>query len=210
MGKLTTQGCLPSIVVRGCVFQDKVRDSAKRAAYWWVSSSGTAEEDSDDSSTPSSSLSWTELSETASLGHHTESYDYLLMWGHSPPVSIWEALAAELITRVASFVCVREAMMLMATASQVREAVLPATHASKNCAIFVCGGGHGNMTLKSVERYLPAERKWEQMPDMSQRRRCAAAVVMMSHLYILGGSNGARVLNSVERFRHRDEHVGGY
>lgn len=115
--------------------------------------------------------------------------------------SICEALSAdELITRAASYVCLHEVLALKAASPRIRAAAAPASLMNGSYAFYVCGGANGAETLKSAERFNSKESTWEYIPDMFEKRRCAAAAVVASRLYIIGGSDGATVLRTVERF----------
>jgi len=114
--------------------------------------------------------------------------------------SLSDVFPEEVITRLASFACMREAWALKSASSMMRAAAAPATIASTQCTLYVCGGARGAITLRSAECYNPLRGQWETIPDMAEKRRCATVAAIGSCLYVIGGSNGTQVLQSVECF----------
>ena len=68
--------------------------------------------------------------------------------------------------------------------------------------IYVFGGYslEGRATLASCEVYDPITRKWEQIPDMGQKRKEAAVAVSDAKIIIIGGFDDQRRMNTAEMF----------
>jgi len=115
--------------------------------------------------------------------------------------------ADALISKTASFVCLHEALALRATSARVHVAASAATR-QHGSFLFVCGGCCGQRSrspncmrmLSCAEKFDAQSGCWERVPDMTEARGCAAAVVLGCRLYVIGGSNGLEALASVERF----------
>jgi len=67
--------------------------------------------------------------------------------------------------------------------------------------VFVCGGAQAPayVTLQTVEAFNPATQKWEVQRPMECARVFALYAVIGGHLYMCGGVDGGKVLNSAER-----------
>lgn len=97
------------------------------------------------------------------------------------------------------------------------EAMAPMVQARKNASavalagkLIVCGGSDGaGRNTRSVECLDPGPQAspkhlelvtWELGPSMLQERAATSAAVVRGCLYVCGGSDGHRALNTVERF----------
>lgn len=64
--------------------------------------------------------------------------------------------------------------------------------------IYVAGGYDGNVFLRSVERYDPANDCWTRVASMSIKRSRVALAASGGKLYAIGGYDGTSNLSSVE------------
>lgn len=97
------------------------------------------------------------------------------------------------------------------------EAMAPMVQARKNASavalagkLFVCGGsdgaGRNTRSVECLDPWAHANSKrleavaWELGPPMLQERAATSAAVVRGCLYVCGGSDGHRALNTVERF----------
>lgn len=58
---------------------------------------------------------------------------------------------------------------------------------------------NASLCLKTAERYNPETGQWEEIAQMAEGRRSHATVTMPDGVYALGGFNGSKYLNSVEK-----------
>lgn len=93
------------------------------------------------------------------------------------------------------------AVLRLRAASVALRRAVPATaiRASTSVRLFLCGGESNGQHLSSVE-CLAQSRQWEALPSMREGRSWAAAAALGGEIYVCGGTDGVRVLNSVERF----------
>jgi len=71
--------------------------------------------------------------------------------------------------------------------------------------IYACGGiaVAKENPLRSAERFTPSGMwcaEWEAVPPLQHRRTNAAGAVLAGRLYVCGGFDGERTLNTAERF----------
>lgn len=64
--------------------------------------------------------------------------------------------------------------------------------------MYASGGAHGNAS-DCLERFLPAEQRWEKVACMSEKRFNHALAVLGNQIYAVGGRN-SKPLASVERY----------
>jgi N-acetylneuraminic acid mutarotase len=72
----------------------------------------------------------------------------------------------------------------------------------KEGKIYAIGGfgGKNNEPLKSMEVFDVREGKWSKGPAMGIARRALAAAALADGIYAIGGFDGTRHLNSVEKY----------
>lgn len=66
--------------------------------------------------------------------------------------------------------------------------------------IYAIGGFNGRTCLKTVERYDPDKRQWEDVAPIHTARRSLSAVAVPNGIYALGGYDGETYLNTVEKY----------
>lgn len=66
--------------------------------------------------------------------------------------------------------------------------------------LFVIGGWFDTELVNTVEYYDPAIDKWETVAPMLSARAQAAAHALNEFIYVLGGADEKRVLQSIERY----------
>ncbi|KAH9113962.1 hypothetical protein LEN26_002738 [Aphanomyces euteiches] len=74
----------------------------------------------------------------------------------------------------------------------------------KNC-LFILGGHHHRrrnraVFLKSMEVYSPDTDEWLELPSMMHERSYLGVAVLSTYIYALGGYNGVRHFDCVERY----------
>lgn len=65
--------------------------------------------------------------------------------------------------------------------------------------LLVCGGYDRGECLREVEIYSPRDNTWTMLPDMRQGRGRFDLTVLNEVAYAVGGCDGSRELNSVEK-----------
>lgn len=72
----------------------------------------------------------------------------------------------------------------------------------KDNKIYAIGGfgGKNNEPLTSVEVFDIKMEKWQRVPSMNTPRRALAAAALADGIYAIGGFDGIRNLNSVEKY----------
>ena len=65
--------------------------------------------------------------------------------------------------------------------------------------IYAIGGDEQNSRVTTVERYDPAVDQWVEMASLLSVRVGCAAAVLDGYIYVTGGYDGTKCLNSVER-----------
>jgi len=69
-------------------------------------------------------------------------------------------------------------------------------------SIYAIGGygGPDQACLRSAERFDITTNSWMEIPNMSVQRRALAAVTLPDGIYAIGGYDGQKYLDSVEKF----------
>ena len=65
--------------------------------------------------------------------------------------------------------------------------------------IYAIGGNDQNFKTTSVERYDPSLDQWVEMAPLLTARAGCGAGVLDGYLYVVGGYDGSKCLNTVER-----------
>ena len=68
-------------------------------------------------------------------------------------------------------------------------------------AFYVLAGraaGQGNFAV--AERYLPAQGRWERLPDMGKARGGIAATAVAGRVIVVGGEEAGGTIREVERY----------
>jgi len=65
--------------------------------------------------------------------------------------------------------------------------------------LYAVGGFDGHKCLVECERFDLIKGVWEKIAPLNTPRRALCAVAMPDGIYALGGYNGERYINSVER-----------
>ena len=73
--------------------------------------------------------------------------------------------------------------------------------------IFVCGGYDGNSDLMSVESYSWPENSWTLEPAMKEKRSAASAFVHGREIYVSGGENVPKAMDSIEILNVDEEKI---
>lgn len=68
--------------------------------------------------------------------------------------------------------------------------------------IYVIGGygGGDNTGFNSAERYDPETGHWEMIAPMKEARRALSAVALPDGIYAIGGYNGTKYVQTVEKY----------
>lgn len=61
-------------------------------------------------------------------------------------------------------------------------------------------GGYLKTCLSSIERFDPKSNTWQMLTEMSTPRRAPSCAIIQNFLYVIGGHDGARYLNSAEMY----------
>lgn len=72
-------------------------------------------------------------------------------------------------------------------------------------AIFAIGGQDNDVTLDSVECYIPGVNKWVPIAPMNIKRSSLQAGVANHILYVYGGFSHERSLDTLERYSPEDD-----
>jgi hypothetical protein len=71
-------------------------------------------------------------------------------------------------------------------------------------SFYVLGGRrHGLNNLRTTERYVPALRRWQRLPDMRTARSGIAAATIGARVLVFGGEEPGRTVASVELYDPR-------
>ena len=73
--------------------------------------------------------------------------------------------------------------------------------------IFVCGGYDGRNELNSVESYSWPENSWTLEPAMKEKRSAASAFVHGREIYVSGGENVPKAMDSIEILNVDEEKI---
>ena len=65
--------------------------------------------------------------------------------------------------------------------------------------IYAIGGDDPNVKITTVERYDPSVDQWVEMASLLSVRVGCAAGVLDGYIYVNGGYDGTKCLNTVER-----------
>lgn len=83
----------------------------------------------------------------------------------------------------------------------LRRDELAATLGPDGCLYAIGGyGGSENKCLISAERFDFKTKSWTILGSMSNQRRALSAVSLPNGVYAIGGFDGEKYLNSVERY----------
>eukprot|EP00928_Gymnodinium_smaydae_P013488 TRINITY_DN14917_c0_g1_i1.p1 TRINITY_DN14917_c0_g1~~TRINITY_DN14917_c0_g1_i1.p1 ORF type:complete len:419 (+),score=27.79 TRINITY_DN14917_c0_g1_i1:27-1259(+) len=106
----------------------------------------------------------------------------------------------DVVTLVATCICVREVKILQAVSSRVRAAAAPAGLCSSTHRVYLCGGAGegGAVPLRHAESFDPTTGQWESVHDMHHPRRCATGATLRGKIYICGGSDDTRSFSCAE------------
>ncbi|XP_071971514.1 kelch-like protein 10 [Engystomops pustulosus] len=69
-----------------------------------------------------------------------------------------------------------------------------------NGFIYVIGGFDGTDYLRSVTRFDPLKKTWQEISFMKHKRGKVSVTVLNNYIYAMGGYDGQETLNSVERY----------
>lgn len=79
------------------------------------------------------------------------------------------------------------------------------THVVLADFLFVIGGRNAKFNaVNSVEYYEPLTDNWQSAAPLLHERECAAACVSNGFIYVLGGDDHSKLLQSIERYDRRD------
>ena len=73
--------------------------------------------------------------------------------------------------------------------------------------IFVCGGFDGEADLNSVESYSWSENSWTSEPVTNEKRSGHSAFVHNGEIYVSGGWNGTKYIDSIESLNVNGENL---
>jgi len=69
-----------------------------------------------------------------------------------------------------------------------------------NRQIYVAGGKTGTGNQEFVDRFTVETGQWEEITEMTSKRRGLELVALNGFLYAIGGHDGKSALNTVERY----------
>ena len=76
----------------------------------------------------------------------------------------------------------------------------------RNCLVVAGGKGTQENRFRSVELFIPAMKKWQQISSLNHARSSLELVACCGTLYAIGGYNGTEDLSVVERLGDLDAH----